>query len=316
MRTTVLYVRTLVLTSAFSFITHISTAQSVSVFNGKLEVGAGLGPLFFVGDLGGGMGRGTYFVKDVNLPVTKMAKGFHFNYYPVEWLGLRIAVNHGELEGADSLIKNSGGEELNRKVRNLHFRSKLLEGYVGLEFYPTVFLEKYDGLKGKLRPYGIIGAGLFKYNPQAQYNSPNGTTRWVDLKPLRLEGQGMSEYADRPDYELTQLEVPMGVGFKYYITETMFVGFEVLHRITFTDYVDDVSKDFIDANLYDKYLTPDQSAVANQIYNRGYSSLSRPNLGEVRGNPKNNDGFFSSVLRFGWRLQNDKTPKQMLCPKI
>lgn len=316
MRTTVPCVRTFVLSIAFLLSGFLSKAQSLSTSDGKFEVGVGVGPLFFLGDLGGNKGVGTSFVKDVNLPLTKLAKGFHLNLYPVEWLGFRLAANQGMLEGADSLIKDNGGDETTRKVRNLSFRSNMLEAYGAIEFYPTVFFEQYEGLKGKFRPYGVIGLGFFHYNPQALYYSPNGTTRWVDLQPLRLEGQGMKEYPNRPEYKLTQMEIPMGVGFKYYLQDNFYLGFEVLHRKTFTDYVDDVSKDYIDANLFDKYLAPDQSAVAHQLYDKSFNNLSRPAIGEQRGNPKNNDAFFSTVVRCGWRIDTYHSPKQLLCPKF
>jgi hypothetical protein len=316
MRTIVPGVRTLVLNLTLCLLSFSTFSQSVSTLDGKLEIGAGIGPLFFLGDLGGNLGRGSTFVKDINFPVTKMCKGFNANFYPNEWIGIRIAFNQGQLEGADSLIREKGGEEITRKVRNLHFRSKLVEGYGALEIYPTIFMEKYDGLALKLRPYVVVGYGVFHYNPQAQYFSPNGQTKWVDLRPLRLEGQGMAEYPNRPMYSLTQKEFLLGTGIKYYITETFFIGFEILHRKTFTDYVDDVSKDFIDPSLFDKYLTPEQSAMANQMFNRGFSNLTRPTIGEPRGNPKNNDAFFSSILKFGWRLVSDRTPQSLLCPKL
>ncbi|HVF81065.1 MAG TPA: hypothetical protein VM884_03990, partial [Flavisolibacter sp.] len=157
MRRTVQVVRATVLICVLSLGTFFSNAQSIATPNGKFEIGLGLGPLIFLGDLGGGLGKGTYFIKDVNLPVTKMAKGLFVNYYPQEWLGFRVALNHGVLEGADSLIKEKGGDESYRYVRNLHFRTSLLEAYAAVEFYPTVFLEEYEGLQGKIRPYGVIG---------------------------------------------------------------------------------------------------------------------------------------------------------------
>jgi len=40
--------------------------------------------------------------------------------------------------------------------------------------------------------------------------------------------------------------IPMGGGFKYYIRENIYIGFEILRRKTFTDYIDDVSKKYID----------------------------------------------------------------------
>jgi hypothetical protein len=248
-----------------------------------------------------------------------MAKGLFVNYYPREWFGFRVAVNQGVLEGADSLINEKGGDESYRYNRNLHFRSKLFEAYAAVEIYPTVFFEEYEGLQGKIRPYAVIGVGAVKFKPQTQYYSPNGTTRWVDLEPLSIEGQGMAEYPDRPRYKLSAMEIPMGAGIKWYVKENMYMGFEVMHRKTFTDYIDDLSNDYIDPALYDKYLAPDQAVVARQVQNRKFGSgpLSSGGtfVGEERGNPKNNDSFFSSILRFGWRLFDNSDASGMGCPK-
>lgn len=325
MRTIVPSVRTFVLILVFASFTTQSFSQSITTGNGKIELGLGLGPLFFLGDLGGNRGVGTRFVKDVNFPVTKFAKGIYANIYPAEWLGFRVAINQGKLEGYDSLIRGKGGDEESRKQRNLEFRSPLLEAYAALEFYPTVFIEKYDGLLGKIRPYGVIGVGMFKFKPQGKYYAPNGSSQWVDLQPLRTEGQGMAEYPDRKPYKLSSLEVPIGVGVKYYLKENMYIGFEIMHRKSFTDYVDDVSTNYIDNSLFANYLTPQQTAMANQLYNRvGFVpyqpvNTNRPGIGEQRGNPKQNDSFFSSILRMGWRLNdwnsaNGRALRQLRCP--
>lgn len=314
MSTTVPGVRAALLSIALSFATLFSSAQSVSI--GKVEAGVGFGPLFFLGDLGGNTGKGTKFIKDVNLPVTKFAKGAFVNFYPAEWLGFRLAANQGSVEGADSLIKERGGSEVSRLVRNQHFRSNILEAYAAVEFYPTVFFEQYEGLQGKVRPYGLIGVGMFSFNPQALYYSPNGTSRWVDLRTLRTEGQDMKEYPKNKMYETTQMHIPVGFGIKYYVKENMYIGFEVLHRKTFTDYIDDVSTNYINPDLFDVYLAPEDAVVAKQVYYRGFGSTSRPDDGSMRGQSKNNDSFFSSILRFGWRLNNEKTPRYARCPNV
>src|SRR5258706_2054335 len=104
-----------------------SSAQSVG--GSKLEIGVGLGPLFFLGDLGGSRGYGTTFVKDVDMPLTKLCKGFYLNIEPVEWLGFRLAGNIGVLEGNDAQAPNKGGDEVSRLLRNLSFKSNMIEGY-------------------------------------------------------------------------------------------------------------------------------------------------------------------------------------------
>jgi hypothetical protein len=325
MRTTVPGVRTLVLICTLFLLTTRSFSQSITTGSGKVEIGLGIGPMFFLGDLGGnpGVGKSTW-LKDVQFPLTKLQKGIYANIYPAEWIGFRIAINQGRLDGYDSEIKDKGGDEAFRKARNLQFRSSILEGYAALELNPTVFLEKYDGLLGKFRPYGLIGVGAFHFNPKGKYYAPDGSSKWVALQPLHLEGQGFAEYPDRKPYSLTQLEIPMGFGFKFFIKENMFVGLEILHRQTFTDYVDDVSKDYIDNSLFSKYLTPEKAVMANQLYNRqdfspNYPTRLSPVIDPQRGDPTQNDAYFSTILRLGWRLNDWNSPngralRQLRCP--
>ena len=324
MRTIVPCFRAWALVVACSLLTHLASAQSIITGNGKFEVGLSLGPMFFLGDVGGNYGEGKAFLKDLNLPTVKLSKGLFVNYYPVEWFGFRLSVNHSKVEGYDSIIKNKGGDEAFRSLRNLQFRSPITEAYAAIEVYPTVFLEQFSGLSGKLRPYGVIGVGLFHFNPKGEYIAPNGNRTWVDLQPLRLEGQGMIEYPDRQPYKLTQMHVPMGFGAKYYFGGNKYVGMEVLHRTTFTDYIDDVSTNYIDGNLFRNYLSPTQAVMAQQLHYRENLTSpatrgSTPDLDEQRGNPKQNDAFFSTTLRFGWRLADRNSPasrasRQLRCP--
>lgn len=325
MRITVHSVRTLVLICVFFTSSLKTISQSITLGNGKVEAGLAFGPLFFLGDLGGNHGIGTDFLKDVNFPLTKISKGLFVNIYPAEWLGFRIAINQGVLEGYDNIIKDKGGAESFRKQRNLQFKSNMFEAYAATEIYPTVFLERNDGLQGKLRPYGLAGFGIFKFNPKGEYFEANGSSKWVELAPLRTEGQGFAEYPDRKPYKLMSFEMPLGAGFKYYFQENKYVGFEVVHRKSFTDYVDDVSTNYIDGNLFDQYLSPGDAAMARQLHYRENfvpnAPQQRPDINEQRGDPSDNDSFFSSVIRFGWRLNDNNSPsgraaKQMRCPSF
>jgi len=298
-------------------------SQSISFKDGKYELGLGLGPSFFLGDLGGGRGIGKPFIKDLDVPLTKFSKGLYLNIYPAEWLGLRLAANFSHLEGSDDQVNLQGGREFSRWRRNLYFQSDISEVYLGVEIYPTVWLEQYDGLLGKFRPYGIAGIGGFHFNPKGYYYpDPNNTNvkQLVELKPLRLEGQGMAEYPDRKPYKLTQLEIPMGGGFKYFIKEHVYIGIEILHRKTFTDYIDDVSTKYIDPIYFQKYLNPADVPIATQLYNREpFRNISRPTTGRQRGDSKEMDSYFTTTLRFGWRLNGSNEPRaralrQMRCP--
>ncbi|MGH2648241.1 MAG: hypothetical protein ACRDE8_11765, partial [Ginsengibacter sp.] len=61
-----------------------SFSQSIAIGNEKtrVEVGINIGPSFFLGDLGGNRGKGTTFIKDVNLSLTNIMKGAFLAVYP------------------------------------------------------------------------------------------------------------------------------------------------------------------------------------------------------------------------------------------
>jgi hypothetical protein len=171
-----------------------------------------------------------------------------------------------------------------------------------------------------------VGIGAFKFNPKARIDGPNGPS-WVALQPLRTEGQGMEEYPTRKPYNLLAISPNMGAGLKYYFGGNKFVGLEVLYRFsplgTNKDYIDDVSTNYIDGILFDKYLSPDKAALANQLHYRedehANSPFTRPLVGEQRGDPKEGDSWFTSIIRFGWRLNDPNSPagrsaRQMRCP--
>ncbi len=79
---------------------------------------------------------------------------------------------------------------------------------------------------------------------------------------LRTEGQGFTEYATRKEYKLMSMNIPIGVGVKYFMSENVNISFEIIHRKTFTDYIDDVSTpNYVDPALFYNYM-PLQAGAA------------------------------------------------------
>jgi hypothetical protein len=150
-----------------------------------------------------------------------------------------------------------------------------------------------------LSPYVVAGLGWFKFNPQLYDNG-----RYIDLRPLRTEGQGMAEYKDRPIYHLSQANVPFGFGIKYELSQMFTIRGEVVHRFLFTDYLDDVSKTYIDPSLFDKYLTPMQASQANAVYSRKRETPPVP--GQPRGNEDSNDSYVTFSLKLGVTLGRER----------
>ena len=269
------------------------------------EAGITIGPMVFLGDLGGHAGKGTTFIKDYNMNTTKIAFGAYLTVYPAPWLGFRFSLNYGKIEGDDRHITGKGGDEETRLARNLDFRSKIFEGTVMAEFYPTVLLEDDpEDVTGRLRPYGVLGLGAFHFNPQGTIKNSYNEDVWVDLKPLHTEGEGFAEYPDRKNYSLTQLNIPMGAGIKYFFSENVNISFEIIHRKTFTDYIDDVSTRYVDPTLFSHYLSPSMANTAIAVSNKSALGYNTPSYGKnnKRGDPKQNDAYFTAGFKIGFRI--------------
>jgi hypothetical protein len=289
----------------------------------QVELGLNFGPTFFLGDLGGNRGKGTKFIKDVNLELTKMMKGGFISIYPQDWIGLRFAGQYTYVSGRDNIINTKGEDELWRKQRNLDFKSNMWEVYGAVEIFPTlIFHQGYDE-KPTYQPYGFIGVGLFHFNPKGSITDQYGRVTWHELHPLRTEGQGMAEYPDRKPYKLTQINIPMGCGVRRQINNKISTSVELLYRKTFTDYIDDVSTNYIDPQYFNVYLSPEQASIARQIHDKTVGiitpGVNRYEPGTQRGNYRNMDAYFSVVLKFGLRLgvtddQWGRSRKQMRCP--
>jgi hypothetical protein len=130
--------------------------------------------------------------------------------------------------------------------------------------------------------------------------------QWYSLQPLHLEGQGFAEYPDRKTYNLTQVNFIGGFGVKYEVNSFLNARLEFVHRFLTTDYLDDVSAyEFVDPSLFYSYLSPNQAAIAQQLYNR----TNELNPGDItytenlqRGDPRDKDSYFTIQLKLGFML--------------
>jgi hypothetical protein len=150
-------------------------------------------------------------------------------------------------------------------------------------------------------PYIIAGIGFFYYNPQAKLNNI-----WVDLRPLHTEGQGFPGHGT---YRPTSWCIPLGAGIMYDAGDLLTCRVEMIYRVTGTDYLDDVSNNYIDPALYKTYLPALQAAMAEQLaYQRSTIVPVAPMAGSSRGNPRNNDAYitcsFKVALVLNRRLYN------------
>jgi hypothetical protein len=256
------------LTLLFVFFTTVSFAQSfhIGLFGGIANYQGDVVDKFYV------------------MRFAKPAVGITGNYDISSRVTLRAGFTYGALEGDDKYNRESVS------FRNLNFKTKISEFSLVGEF--NVFnLESI-----RWTPYAFGGVAIFHFNP---YTSDSAGNK-VFLKPLSTEGQGIEGYNTDP-YPLTQLALPFGGGIKYSISDNVRLGFEVGLRKLFTDHIDDVSTNYVDAA--DLLAARGQRAV--DLAYRGDElpgGSPYPAKGEQRGGAKQKDWYYFTGLHLTFRL--------------
>ena len=261
------------------------------------EVGTSFGVMNCLTDLGGGKGDGKKFIKDLNLGNTCPSGTVYYTVSYKNAIALRTEATWGVVKANDAVLKNVKESTSGRYERNLSFRSTIFEASLLAEIHPR-FFKHYakDEKLPRLSPYAAGGVGYFIFNPRTKYQGA-----WVDLKPLSTEGQGFKEYPDRKPYKLKQFNFPVGAGIKYKLTDLINLSAEFIYRILNTDYLDDVSTNYIPAALFQNYFSGDQltQAVALSDRQKELNPTHTTVVGDIRGNSKKNDAYFSFNFKIG-----------------
>jgi hypothetical protein len=232
--------------------------------------------------------------------------GIQYKFFMTPHVGLRFGANYATVTAADSLSDIPAN-----KARNLSFASHIFEGHMGLEinFLPL------DINRLKITPYVFGGIGVFYFNPYAM--DPRGNT--VFLRPLSTEGQGLPMYPDRTEYSNVTVCFPIGGGLKFLVGKTLVLTTELGFRYTNTDYLDDVSKTYVNLDTLMAY----RGKLSVQMSYRGnqspYWDGSTVHYGDLRGNSKANDWYwFGGVTASVYfrAFGNFKDYIQARCPKF
>ncbi len=252
------------------------------------------------GEFGIGIGAGQYF-GDLNtrarLNTAKLAASLFFRKNFGNYIALRLGATFAQLGYSDQY--NSHNQYM--YSRNLSFNSKVWEVTLQGDFNFFRFMPGEP--QYSFTPYITFGAGIFSYDPYAYLRGEK-----VFLRPLGTEGQGSSLYADRKKYSAMGISIPFGGGIKYSFNERINIGFEVLHRFTNTDYLDDVSKTYVDPAAFP--LNPDGSTSNAQLLSDRSYELGEPIgiPGRQRGNSKQKDQFVTAMFHITFNLQSYKCP--------
>ena len=275
------------------------------------ELGGSIGLMNCLTDVGGRSGLGKPFVKDLNIGNNQFNGSIYLLLNYKEKIALRLEGTFGNVKAYDSILKDVKSSSQGRYERNLNFTSKISEFSLIAEFHPLFIFVDWPGKDRDppyFSPYLAAGIGIFSFNPQSK--SRNG--QLVDLQPLSLEGQGFAEYPERKPYKLSQINFPVGAGVRYELGPSLNLRAEFLYRILTTDYLDDLSKKYINRDVFSNYfagtdLQNAQDLSFNQRTNTGSNNLEfRKTEGGIRGNPKNNDSYFTFNIKIGYTFGREK----------
>ncbi|WP_165779291.1 type IX secretion system protein PorG [Brumimicrobium salinarum] len=237
----------------------------------------------------GFMVGGSYYIGDLNqyehFKNTNLSAGIIYRYHLNSRLELRGALRYGKVEGYDK----EASDPL-QKARNLSFESDIFEVSGGLEFHYLNY--KLGNEKYFFTPYMFIDLGVFKMDPQTEYNG-----EMVSLQSIGTEGQG-SNLSDKNAYSLIQLAIPFGIGFKVNLGDRAALSLEYGIRKTFTDYLDDVGGG---SYVNNEALAAQNGNIAASLSDRSPSDV---NFTGSRGNAETKDWYSMFGVMFTFSLGN------------
>ena len=220
--------------------------------------------------------------KRFTLDQAHAAFGVGLSYELIPKLSVQGALKAGKISADDKFSK----KELIRN-RNLNFESGIYE------FALTLDYSLFDLYDKNWTPYVFAGGALLHYNPYAE---------GISLRLLSTEGQGFIE--GRENYNLNILTIPFGGGVRVKITDNVYIGYEIGLRKVFSDYLDDVSKTYVDRGL----LLQNRGQTAVDLSFRGDEikpDAPYPVPGTVRGSPKFNDWYYFSGITLSIGIANE-----------
>jgi hypothetical protein len=249
----------------------------------------------FLGELGGRDQIGSPFIWDLEISQTKPGATFGYRYFLTEKMALRTNFTYAILSGNDNLTN-----EPFRQNRNISFKSDLFELSLLYEFhlYKEELGHLYDlrGVKGvkssRVGLYFFTGIVGFHFDPRAQFEN-----RWVRLKPLRTEGQGLEGGPD--EYSNFSWGIPIGVGVRKSLSKQFSIGAEFRYVKTFTDYIDDVSGVYYDNDAIASNFGP----IAAYFADPSLGLIpGQTNPGEMRGNSEDLDAYLLFTVNMNYKL--------------
>jgi hypothetical protein len=241
------------------------------------------------------------------LEETNLGGGIMCRFTVNEFLSLKGSALYMRISGDD---KNYASEDLYRRMRNLNFRSDIVEFSGQIEINIPGWYQSPTSFAAS--PYLFAGLAVFRFNPKTQFFfNPSihdaslsvHDGKWIELQPLSTEAQETTKNNEQKRYSLTQISIPFGIGYKFQLSDHWTMGFEFGLRKTFTDYLDDISTIYWDDQIVGGaggYLS---NALKDRAPEVGFEKFPE---NTARGNPSTKDWYMFGGLHITYRILGGK----------
>ena len=246
------------------------------------------------------IGVATGYMGDLNTTdpfyFKNMGGGLFVKYNLDPTWGVKLSVNQLGISGKDLDFDNS-----NQQIRNLRFKNQLSEISFTVEYnFWTYYNSRHTS---NFSPYILAGLGIMNHDPYVYYDENK-----IKLRPLKLE---YDEATNAGLYSNWNMSIPVGLGFRYRLNSAWSIGIEASYRVAFTDYIDNVSKNYTTATAVNNTLP--HVTVGREDNRRPFDSndwryLADPsnnltiNAGTARGDGKNRDGYMTAGVTLTYTI--------------
>ena len=173
-------------------------------------------------------------------------------------LAVRAELLFGQLKSSDYQVADPKNDEaIYRYARNLHFRNNI-QDFSLVSTYDFFSNPGTVMFRMGFTPYIFAGISVFHHNPKGLVPENAMLTpgdsihlpeagQWVSLRKLHTEGVENS-------YSAFQISIPFGLGARFRLNQFMDLEAEMSYRYLFTDYIDDVSTNYVDKGTLESDL--------------------------------------------------------------
>ncbi len=229
-----------------------------------------------------GLGTATYYGELANpgdYLDAKPAVNIGMQYFLNNRISIRSDLTWFQIEGNDAKA-----DDASRVRRNLSFTSNNIElnamGSINLAPHGQRYYQR-----PRLNFYATAGVGMLYSNPKAEYQGEK-----YALQPLQTEGVKYSKF---------NFVIPYGLGTRIMLNPFTNLVFEGIFRLTFTDYLDDVSTVHLGSAAFSD---PIAAALSDRRPELGLPEVAP---GTQRGNPDKNDSYMILQAKLEFYIPDD-----------